>query len=178
MIAISQTRFSDAFSWIKNYILIEISLKCVPKGQIDYSPALVLIMAWRQTIISTNLDPIQWRIYAALGRRGVKTLTDITNVILQISFMILKFVLERMETTWGIMKFATNSLSQWLLLRSVSSVLKCCLVTGLISIKQAVLGKGISCLERSASFSVSTASHIISHRYTEFIEHPVKINYR
>ena len=33
----------------KFYSLIIISLKFVPKGSIDYNPALFLIMAWRQT---------------------------------------------------------------------------------------------------------------------------------
>ena len=40
--AISQMTFSSAFSWMKNvWILIEISLKFVPKGPIDNIPALV-----------------------------------------------------------------------------------------------------------------------------------------
>ena len=30
-------------------ILIQISLKCVPKGPIDNKPALVQVMDWRQT---------------------------------------------------------------------------------------------------------------------------------
>ena len=37
-------------------ILIQISLKFVPKGQFDNNPALVQIMAWQQTIIWTNDD--------------------------------------------------------------------------------------------------------------------------
>ena len=41
-----------------------------------------------------------------------------------------------------------------------------CLGTGLVSIKQAVLEKEILCLERSASFSVSTVGHTQTHRYT------------
>ena len=32
----------------KSFILIKISLKCVPYGPIDNNPALVLIMAWRR----------------------------------------------------------------------------------------------------------------------------------
>ena len=49
MDAISQTTFSNAFSWIKMFeltILIKISLKFVPKGPINNIPALVQIMAW------------------------------------------------------------------------------------------------------------------------------------
>ena len=41
MAAIWQMIFSDAFSRIKFYILIKISLKFVPKGPIDNKPALV-----------------------------------------------------------------------------------------------------------------------------------------
>ena len=38
MDAISQTIFSDAISWMKNCILIEISLQFVPKGPIGKQP--------------------------------------------------------------------------------------------------------------------------------------------
>ena len=42
MAAISQTIISDAFSWMNFYfILIDISLKFVPKGPIDNNLALV-----------------------------------------------------------------------------------------------------------------------------------------
>ena len=41
MVAISHTIFSDAFSWMKSFILIQISLKFVPGGLIDNKPALV-----------------------------------------------------------------------------------------------------------------------------------------
>ena len=48
MAAISQTIFSDAFSWMKNiWILITISLNFVPKCSINNIPALVQIMACR-----------------------------------------------------------------------------------------------------------------------------------
>ena len=72
MAAISQTIFSDAFSWMESCILIKISLKFVPKGPTDYNPALFfldngLVTNKRQTIIWTNAGPIYWRIYAALG---------------------------------------------------------------------------------------------------------------
>ena len=33
----------------ENYILIQMSLKCVPGGPMNTTPALVLIMAWCQT---------------------------------------------------------------------------------------------------------------------------------
>ena len=39
--AISQTIFSDAFSWMKSFVFIKSSLKFVPKGPIDNNPALV-----------------------------------------------------------------------------------------------------------------------------------------
>ena len=41
MAAISQTVFSDAFSWMKNLYFDKISLKFVSKGPIDNNPALV-----------------------------------------------------------------------------------------------------------------------------------------
>ena len=50
-------------------ILIEISLKFVPRGPIENNPALVQIMAWyqaiQQAIILINADLIHWCIYAA-----------------------------------------------------------------------------------------------------------------
>ena len=48
MADISQTMFSNAFFLnVKFCILIQISLKNVPKGPIDNNQALVQIMAWR-----------------------------------------------------------------------------------------------------------------------------------
>ena len=47
MATILQTMFSNAFSWNKNvWILLKISLKFAPKGQINNIPSLVQIMAW------------------------------------------------------------------------------------------------------------------------------------
>ena len=43
-------------------ISIQISLKFVPRGPVDNRPALVQVMAWRQTG-----DQIHWCLYAALG---------------------------------------------------------------------------------------------------------------
>ena len=40
MAAISQTVFPDAFSWMKSFFLIKISLKFVPKDPINNNPAL------------------------------------------------------------------------------------------------------------------------------------------
>ena len=54
-------------------ILIEISLKFVPKRPIDNNPALVPIMAWRQkgdkpfSEAMLNRSTIHGRIYVALG---------------------------------------------------------------------------------------------------------------
>ena len=47
-------------------MMIEISLKCVPKGPIGLAPN------WRQAIIWTNADPIRWRIYVALREYELK----------------------------------------------------------------------------------------------------------
>ena len=55
----------------KYCILIQISLKFVPKDPIDNEPALVLDNGMapnkRQAIIWTNADPIHWCLYAPLG---------------------------------------------------------------------------------------------------------------
>ena len=69
MAAISQTTFSDLFSWIKFFVyLIQISLKFVPKSLMD-SIGLdnELTLNWWQAIIWTNADPIPWRIFAIGG---------------------------------------------------------------------------------------------------------------
>ena len=60
MAAISQTTFWNAFSWMKLWISLKISLKFVPKGPINNIPTLVQVMAWFrpgdnwQAIIWTN----------------------------------------------------------------------------------------------------------------------------
>ena len=49
MNAISQTTFSNAFSWMKMFeYRLKFLLKFVPKGLINNIPALVQIMAWRR----------------------------------------------------------------------------------------------------------------------------------
>ena len=48
--AVSQTIFSNAFSWMKKFCtVIWISLKLVPKVPIDNKWTLVQVMAWRRT---------------------------------------------------------------------------------------------------------------------------------
>ena len=54
MADILQTILSNAFSWMKIWILIKFSLKFVPKGPINNMPALFQIIAWRQVIILNN----------------------------------------------------------------------------------------------------------------------------
>ena len=57
-------------------ILSLISLKFVPECPIDNNSALVQIMVWHRTddkplsVCLTNVDPVLWRIYAALGGGG------------------------------------------------------------------------------------------------------------
>ena len=64
MAAISQTIFSDAFSWMK---------RCAFWSKCHWSlfPRVHLTITQhqfrRQAIIWTNADPIHWRMYAALG---------------------------------------------------------------------------------------------------------------
>ena len=49
MAAFSQTIYSDALSWMKSFfILVNVSLKFVPKDPIDNNLALVQIMPWRR----------------------------------------------------------------------------------------------------------------------------------
>ena len=48
-------------------IPVQISFNYAPRSPIDNKPALVQVMARRQTITWTNDDPVQWRIYAAIG---------------------------------------------------------------------------------------------------------------
>ena len=49
MVAIFQTTFSNAFSWMEMYkFSIKISLKSVPEGPINNIPVLVQLMAWRR----------------------------------------------------------------------------------------------------------------------------------
>ena len=50
----------------KDKILIQISLKLVPRGPVDNKPTLVQPV-WLQTITWTNDGTVHWRIYAAPG---------------------------------------------------------------------------------------------------------------
>ena len=49
------------------WISINISLKFVPKGQINSIPALVQIMAWRRPGVRPLSEPIMVRLYASLS---------------------------------------------------------------------------------------------------------------
>ena len=72
MAAISRTKSSDAFSLMKKFcIFIKISLKFVPKGPIDNSPALVQIMAWRRPGDKPLFEPM---LVSLLTHIWVKTL--------------------------------------------------------------------------------------------------------
>ena len=75
IVAILQT-FSNAFSWMKIWILIKISLKFVPKGPIDNIPALVKKLAWcwpgDKVIVWTSDDIINWCIYTSLSLNELK----------------------------------------------------------------------------------------------------------
>ena len=69
MAAISQTIFSDAFSWMKSFVF---SLKF--HWGLFLNVQLTITQDWfrlvlnrRQAIIWTNADPINWRMYVALG---------------------------------------------------------------------------------------------------------------
>ena len=67
MIAISQTTFSNAFSWMKMFwVLIEISLKYVPWGRIGHNPPLVEIMGWHRTGDKPFSEPMTFQFTDAL----------------------------------------------------------------------------------------------------------------
>ena len=69
MATILQTIFSDAFSWMKIFIIFtKISLKFVPQlTKLSIGLDNGLAPNRRQAIIWTNAGLIYWRIYAALG---------------------------------------------------------------------------------------------------------------
>ena len=55
---------------MKTFILIQISLKFVTKGQIDNKSALVKVMAWQwrgNKPLTEQMLTLFWCIYAALG---------------------------------------------------------------------------------------------------------------
>ena len=70
MAAISQTTFSNTFSWIKSvWNSINISLKCVPVSPINNKPTLVQIMAWRRTGETPLSEPMLACLIDAYMRR-------------------------------------------------------------------------------------------------------------
>ena len=74
--AISQTIFSDEFSWMKIFCFDKISLKSLLKGLMNNPLSIGLrngLAPNRQlVIIWTNADRIHWRIYAVLWREELK----------------------------------------------------------------------------------------------------------
>ena len=58
MVAISQRMFTGIFVKEKFCILIEVSLKFVPKGSIDNNPALIQIIAWRRIGDKPSSEPM------------------------------------------------------------------------------------------------------------------------
>ena len=78
MDTISQTTFSKYIFWNENvWILINISLKFVPKGPINNMPALVQIMAWCRPYMHI-------RIYASLSHNELNH--DVIYKIWQIKY--------------------------------------------------------------------------------------------
>ena len=56
-------------------------MNVVPDCPIDNNQALVWIMAWRlKAIVWTDADPIQWRIYAAIGGDEINALMHLKAV--------------------------------------------------------------------------------------------------
>ena len=63
------------------WILLKISLKFVPKVQIDNIPTLVQIMAWHQSGDKPSSGPmimmlVYWRIYASIGLNELTAMSD------------------------------------------------------------------------------------------------------
>ena len=72
MSAISQTTFSNAFSWMKSFVFwLKFYWSLFLRVQLIGSDN-GLVPNRRQAIIWTNADPIHWRIYAALGGDELK----------------------------------------------------------------------------------------------------------
>ena len=71
MAAMSQTTFSITYYWIETAAFrFKIALKFIPKDPVDFksvSSGNGLAPNRRQAITWTYTDPIDWRIYAALG---------------------------------------------------------------------------------------------------------------
>ena len=65
-------RTDDIFKCIfldeNDKITIQVALKCIPRIPIDNKPALAPNR--RQAITWTNVDPVHWRVYAALERES------------------------------------------------------------------------------------------------------------
>ena len=88
-------------------ISIKISLKFVPKGQINNIPALVQIMAWHRPGDKPLSDAyiVYWRIYASLGLNELKTLQN----LLMHQHKILLFGSDVIWKNWGFNQIVKNS---------------------------------------------------------------------
>ena len=67
MAAISWMIFSNVFSCMKSFVFrFEFHWRFVPKDPINNKPALVLVMAWHQTVDKSLPEPILTLLYAAI----------------------------------------------------------------------------------------------------------------
>ena len=82
---ISQTTISKEYLNERFCILIQISLKFVPKGPIDKKVSVGsgngLAPTRRQAITWTNTEPFHWRIYAALGGYALIKSLIVPNIL-------------------------------------------------------------------------------------------------
>ena len=83
MAAILQTIFSDVFSWMKSFVFrLKFHWSLSPRVQLTTTRIGLddgLVPSRQQVITWTNVEPINWCIYVALG--GFELREDITIVI-------------------------------------------------------------------------------------------------
>ena len=118
MAAISQTTFSNAFSWMKMFeFWLCIHWVFFPKGSINIIPALVQIMAWRRSDDKPLTEPmvVSLLMHIWVTRpewvNEVYTLSNKVNIVPDDALAIQGII--RLYTDWKMTSF-TNHLYGWI----------------------------------------------------------------
>ena len=112
---------------------------------------------WWYAIIKQLIEPV-----ISCNEYSQEFSIRMLNGLLQILWMILRFVSARMKTALAIIRSASSNLNKWLRVHSGSPVHRHYLETGSVSISRSIPGCIISSLQRSVSLAVST-TFIYSH---------------
>ena len=106
--AVSQTMFSNAFSFMKMFAFwLDISLKVVPKGPINNIAALIQVMAWRRSGDKPLSEPMMVRLPTHISFTRPQRVNTLEQVSDTVDFVVIWYL-----STWPI-SFNFTSVALW-----------------------------------------------------------------